>query len=105
VIACRETDITRHWRVAAIIASRLRAGRPRNLSLIPSRSKRFFHSMLIPDRLYGCQMPFANGKAPGVEADHSIPLSAKVKYEWISASTEPYVRMACRETTTHFTLV
>ena len=67
VIACRDTNITRHRRNAAVTAARLRAGRPKNCSLIPSRGKRFFHSITRPDLLYGCQKAFACGKAAGVD--------------------------------------
>jgi hypothetical protein len=42
----------------------------------------------------GTMGSFPEGKAPGREADHSLPSSVEVKNAWIYTSTPPYVFMA-----------
>jgi hypothetical protein len=86
------------------IATKLRAGRPRNCGYISSKFTGFFSSLKRLDWLWVLpRESFPGLKGSGREADHLLPYSTYLKSEWSYKSYPSYAFTACKETTWFFT--
>jgi hypothetical protein len=75
------------------IATRLRAGWPRNLSFIIGGARTFICSIRIRLAM-GPTQPLIQ-LVPWDEAEHSLPPSAEVRNKWSYTSTPSYMFMVC----------
>jgi hypothetical protein len=86
------------------IATKLRAGRPRNCGSISSKFTGLFSSL---KRLYWLWVlpkdSFPGLKGSGCEADYLPPHSTYFKSKWSYKSSPPCAFTACKETTWFFT--